>query len=105
LLPGGNRLVVGEKTKVEFQTVEGKPLQKLLAEYPETEINPHWQITKGEGPCGRFKFKNKKKKRKKQKRGLEGTMKDSRGGGGKGYCGPGTYGNRLCYFQRGHVIR
>jgi YidC/Oxa1 family membrane protein insertase len=48
LLPGGNRLVVGEKTKVEFQTVEGKPLQKLLAEYPETEINPHWQITKGE---------------------------------------------------------
>lgn len=48
LLPGGNRLVAGEKTKVEFQTVEGKPLQQLLAEYPETEVNPHWQITKGE---------------------------------------------------------
>lgn len=48
ILPGGNRLVVGEKTKFEFQTVEGKPLSKLLAEYPETEINPHWQITKGE---------------------------------------------------------
>lgn len=48
LLPGGNRLVVGEKTKVEFQTVEGQPLQKLLTEYPETEVNPHWQITKGE---------------------------------------------------------
>jgi len=48
ILPGGNRLVAGEKTKVEFQTVEGKPLSKLLAEYPETEINPHWQITKGE---------------------------------------------------------
>lgn len=48
ILPGGNRLVVGEKTKVEYQTVEGKPLPTLLAEYPETEINPHWQITKGE---------------------------------------------------------
>jgi YidC/Oxa1 family membrane protein insertase len=48
LLPGGSRLVVGEKTKVEFQTVEGKPLKELLAEYPETEILPKWQITKGQ---------------------------------------------------------
>ena len=48
LLPGGERLVVGEKSKVDFQTVEGKPLQKLLSEYPETEIAPHWQITKGQ---------------------------------------------------------
>lgn len=48
ILPGGNRLVVGEKTKVDYQTVEGKPLPALLAEYPDTEINPHWQITKGE---------------------------------------------------------
>jgi YidC/Oxa1 family membrane protein insertase len=37
-----------KRQKFEFQTVEGKPLSKLLAEYPETEINPHWQITKGE---------------------------------------------------------
>lgn len=48
ILPGGNRLVVGEKTKVEYQTVEGKPLPALLAEYPETEINTQWKITKGE---------------------------------------------------------
>ncbi|HEY9674909.1 MAG TPA: membrane protein insertase YidC [Waterburya sp.] len=47
ILPGGNRLVVGEKTKVEFQTLEGKPLQKLLADYPDTEITPKWQVTKG----------------------------------------------------------
>ncbi|MBW4545791.1 MAG: membrane protein insertase YidC [Symplocastrum torsivum CPER-KK1] len=47
LLPAGNRLVVGEKTKVDFQTVEGKPLSKFIAEYPETEIAPQWQITKG----------------------------------------------------------
>jgi YidC/Oxa1 family membrane protein insertase len=47
LLPGGNRLVVGEKTKIDYQTVEGKPLQQLLAEYPDTEIVPKWNITKG----------------------------------------------------------
>jgi YidC/Oxa1 family membrane protein insertase len=47
LLPAGNRLVVGEKAKVEFQTVEGKPLKALLGEYPETEVNPQWEITKG----------------------------------------------------------
>ena len=47
ILPGGNRLVVGEKTKVEFQTLEGKPLQKLLTDYPDTEITPKWQVTKG----------------------------------------------------------
>jgi YidC/Oxa1 family membrane protein insertase len=48
ILPGGNRLAVGEKTKVEFQTVEGKPLNALLAEHPETTIHPNWKITKGE---------------------------------------------------------
>lgn len=47
LLPGGNRLVIGEKTKIEFQTVEGKPLKELIAEYPETEVAPQWEITKG----------------------------------------------------------
>jgi YidC/Oxa1 family membrane protein insertase len=47
ILPGGSRLVVGEKTQVEFQTVEGKPLSKLLVDYPETKIAPKWQVTKG----------------------------------------------------------
>lgn len=47
ILPGGNRLVVGEKTEVEFQTVEGKPLKNLLVEYPETKILPKWKPTKG----------------------------------------------------------
>lgn len=47
ILPAGNRLVVGEKTHVEFQTVEGKPLNNLLTEYPETTIAPKWQVTKG----------------------------------------------------------
>jgi YidC/Oxa1 family membrane protein insertase len=47
IIPGGNRLAVGEKTSVEFQTTDGKPLKELLAEYPETEITPSWSITKG----------------------------------------------------------
>jgi YidC/Oxa1 family membrane protein insertase len=48
VLPGGNRLVVGEKTVVDFQSVEGKPLKALLAEYPDTIIAPKWDITKGQ---------------------------------------------------------
>ncbi len=48
ILPAGNRLVVGEKANFEFQTVEGKPLKKLLAEHPETEIAPKWEVTKGQ---------------------------------------------------------
>jgi len=47
MLPSGNRLVVGEKTKAEFQSLEGKPLSALVAEHPETNLVPHWQITKG----------------------------------------------------------
>ncbi|NEO39444.1 MAG: membrane protein insertase YidC [Moorea sp. SIOASIH] len=48
LLPAGNKLVVGEKTKVEFQTVEGQPLNQLIAQHPETDISPTWQIVNGE---------------------------------------------------------
>lgn len=48
LLPGGTKLAVGEKTKIEFQTVEGKPLQELTAQYPDTELKPSWEVVKGE---------------------------------------------------------
>lgn len=47
ILPGGNKLAVGEKAQIEFQTTEGKPLKQVVAEYPETEIQPRWQVTKG----------------------------------------------------------
>lgn len=47
LMPAGNKIGVGEKAQVEFQTVDGKPLKQVIAQYPETEIQPHWQITKG----------------------------------------------------------
>jgi YidC/Oxa1 family membrane protein insertase len=48
LIPGGNRLAVGEKTSIEFQTTSGRSLQELLAEHPETQILPAWKVTKGE---------------------------------------------------------
>ncbi|WP_373693654.1 membrane protein insertase YidC [Limnofasciculus baicalensis] len=47
VIPGGNRLVAGEKTTIEFKTTEGQPLTELLSEYPDTEIIPKWEITKG----------------------------------------------------------
>lgn len=48
LLPGGNKLAVGEKTKLDFQTPAGKPLEALVTEYPETKLVPTWKVTKGE---------------------------------------------------------
>lgn len=48
VLPSGNNLAVGEKTKVEFQTVEGKTLSALEAEHPETSLVPKLKVTKGE---------------------------------------------------------
>jgi YidC/Oxa1 family membrane protein insertase len=48
ILPSGNSLGVGEKTKIEFQTVDGKPFKSFLAEHPETKIEPQWKVVKGE---------------------------------------------------------
>ncbi|WP_414527612.1 membrane protein insertase YidC [Nodularia chucula] len=48
ILPGGNKLAVGEKTKIQYQTLEGKPFQAILAEHPENNLLPEWKITKGE---------------------------------------------------------
>ncbi|MBE9197747.1 MULTISPECIES: membrane protein insertase YidC [unclassified Nodularia (in: cyanobacteria)] len=48
ILPAGNKLAVGEKTKIQYQTVEGKPFQALLAEHPESNLVPEWKVMKGE---------------------------------------------------------
>jgi YidC/Oxa1 family membrane protein insertase len=48
LIPGGDRLAVGEKTRIEFQTTDGKSLSQVLEENPDTEIKPTWKVTKGE---------------------------------------------------------
>ncbi len=48
IVPAGKKLVVGEKSQVEFQTVEGKSLNQLAVEYPENDIQPLWEVTKGQ---------------------------------------------------------
>jgi YidC/Oxa1 family membrane protein insertase len=47
ILPGGNKLTVGEKTQVELQTVEGKSFTDLASQYPESHIAPKLEVTKG----------------------------------------------------------
>ena len=48
LLPGGNRIGVGETTRVEFQSQDGKPLMDLAAEYDSAaSLQPAWDVTKG----------------------------------------------------------
>jgi YidC/Oxa1 family membrane protein insertase len=49
IAPGGTQLAVGETTKIEFQTTEGKPLQALTADYPETagKLTPRFEIVSG----------------------------------------------------------
>ncbi len=47
LMPSGNKLVVGDKTQVEFQTEQGKSLATLKQEYNQSEIKPLWTVTKG----------------------------------------------------------
>ncbi|MBD1914988.1 MULTISPECIES: membrane protein insertase YidC [Cyanophyceae] len=50
VMPGGNKLVVGEKTDVRLQTAEGESIETLVAEYNEDvdSFQPKWEITKGE---------------------------------------------------------
>jgi YidC/Oxa1 family membrane protein insertase len=47
LMPSGTRLGVGNTTKVEFQTVDGKPLASIDADYPNHSLKPTWKVTKG----------------------------------------------------------
>ncbi|MBE9012650.1 membrane protein insertase YidC, partial [Pseudanabaenaceae cyanobacterium LEGE 13415] len=47
IAPAGTKLAVGEKTKIEFQTVDGKPFSELLKEYPESHLTPRLKATTG----------------------------------------------------------
>ena len=47
MLPGGSKLAVGETTKVELQTPDGKSLNTLLKEYQNSDIKPTLDVTKG----------------------------------------------------------
>jgi YidC/Oxa1 family membrane protein insertase len=48
ILPSGNKLAVGETTKIQYQTPEGKPFPAVLAEHPDVNLIPQWKVTKGE---------------------------------------------------------
>ena len=48
VLPAGNRLVVGEKVNLEFQSLDGTPLAQLLQDYDNPEVQPQWQVKDGE---------------------------------------------------------
>ena len=49
VIPGGDKLAVGDTTKIYFQTPEGKPLKALAAENKsEIDFEPGWKVIKGE---------------------------------------------------------
>jgi YidC/Oxa1 family membrane protein insertase len=48
LLPGGTKIPVGGKTKVELQTTNGKSLTQLEEAYEEQSLTPRYRVTKGE---------------------------------------------------------
>lgn len=48
ILPAGNRLVVGETTEVQFQSLDGTPLGELLDEYGDETPTPQWTVKDGE---------------------------------------------------------
>jgi len=45
--PAGTKLAVGEKTKLEFQTQTGTPFESLVAQYPESDLTPQYEVTNG----------------------------------------------------------
>jgi len=49
IAPGGTKLAVGESTKIEFQTTEGKPLSDLVAEHPDfaAKLSPKLEVVNG----------------------------------------------------------
>ena len=48
MLPGGNRLTVGEKSQIEIQTNEGKPFDQVIPATNRDILTPTYSITKGE---------------------------------------------------------
>jgi YidC/Oxa1 family membrane protein insertase len=49
IAPGGTKLAIGESTKVEFQTTEGKPFDALLQDHPDyaNELHPRVEVVNG----------------------------------------------------------
>jgi YidC/Oxa1 family membrane protein insertase len=47
VLPGGNKVGVGERLRVEFQTPEGKPFSELATQYPDSNLEPRYKVVSG----------------------------------------------------------
>ncbi|MBE9028984.1 membrane protein insertase YidC [filamentous cyanobacterium LEGE 11480] len=47
ILPSGNKVGVGERLKVDFQTPDGKSFADLQAQYPDSNLQPRYKITSG----------------------------------------------------------
>ena len=47
VLESGNKLSVGEKANLTYQSVSGKPLSELFADNPDVDLTPKWDIQKG----------------------------------------------------------
>ncbi|MGD1900682.1 MAG: membrane protein insertase YidC [Geitlerinemataceae cyanobacterium] len=48
LLPAGNRLIVGDTTSAEFQTLDGEPLESKVDSYgTASDLRPEWTVTEG----------------------------------------------------------
>ncbi|HEY9763691.1 MAG TPA: membrane protein insertase YidC [Trichocoleus sp.] len=49
VIPGGNKLAVGEKTDIRLQSADGKTLSGLVADNTEETLPPlKWEVTKGQ---------------------------------------------------------
>jgi YidC/Oxa1 family membrane protein insertase len=48
MVPQGSKLAVGTSADLDFQATSGKPLAALLAEYDRPNLQPHWEVLKGE---------------------------------------------------------
>jgi YidC/Oxa1 family membrane protein insertase len=46
-IPSGNVVGVGQKAKIEFQGLDGKPFSELTSQYPDSQLAPEWTVTKG----------------------------------------------------------
>ncbi|BAZ05316.1 membrane protein insertase YidC [Calothrix sp. NIES-3974] len=48
IIPGGNKLAVGDHTKIEYQTDTGRPFTAVMAEHPDVKLTPEWKVIKGQ---------------------------------------------------------
>lgn len=47
ILPAGNKVGVGDKVNVTFQTPDGKPFSDLASEHPEVNLKPKYKVMTG----------------------------------------------------------